>query len=112
MTTAEIWRRFREMGVLRNLLHALALAFIAMLPFSEPSRVMAGWQLVTGGIIPATTPLVFIVMMFDVMMANVLKGEAEPEHAIVLRRAIRTNLTLGLILIGLWILSFEDVLLR
>lgn len=112
MSLTAIWHWFREMGTLRNLLQALALVFIAMLPFSEPSRVLEGWQLVTGGIIPATAPLVFIVMMFDVMMANVLKGEAEPERAVVLRRTIRTNLTLGLILIGLWLLSFEDVLLR
>lgn len=104
------WQWFREMGALRNMLQGLGMAFVMMLPFTEPSRILEGWQLVTGGIIPALAPIVFVVMMFDVMMANILKDDGGPEQAIILRRVIRTHLTIGLVLIFLWLFSFRDVL--
>lgn len=105
------WQKFREMGLLRNLLQGLAVLFIAVLPFSEPARILEGWKLVTGGIIPALAPLVFVVMMFDVLMSNVLKDDGSDEKGIILRRVIRTNTILGLILIGLWLFSFRNVLI-
>lgn len=104
--------RFREMGLLRNLLQILAVVFIGILPFSEPSRILEGWQIFFGGIVPAMAPLIFVVMMFDVLMANVLKGDVEPDKAIVLRRVIRYNTILGAILLGLWLFSFSGVLIR
>ncbi len=112
MSSNNFYSQIREMGALRNLLQLLAIAIILMLPFSKPSRILEGWALVTGGIIPATAPLVFVVMMFDVLMANILRGEADDDQRRILTRVIRTNVTLGAVLIGLWLYSFRDVLLR
>lgn len=106
------WAEIREMGTLRNLLHLTALLFILVLPFSEPKRVLEGWDLFFGGIVPATAPLVFIVMMFDVMMANVLKSEGDEERRKILQRVIRWHLVLGFLLVALWLWSFEEVLFR
>lgn len=111
MTPSTAWQWFREMGGLRNALQILAICFILVLPFSEPSRILEGFALVTGGIIPATAPLVFIVMMFDVLMANVMKGERDEHHARIMARVIRSNVTIGGVLIFLWLWSFRAVLL-
>jgi hypothetical protein len=99
-----------EMGLLRNLLHILAIFFILVLPFSEPKRILEGWDLFLGGIVPATAPLIFVVMMFDVMMCQIMKGDGPEENRARYTRIVRTHLALGIILISLWLLSFESVL--
>jgi len=104
-------RSYRSMGVLRIMLHTLALVFILLLPFAEPARILEGPALFFGGILPATAPLVFVVIMFDVMMCRIMKSDADWERAVQLSFIIRTHLTIGFVLLGLWLLSFRSVLL-
>ena len=108
MTAKWLW--FREMGILRNLLQGLGIAFILILPFTEPARILEGWKLVTGGIIPALAPIVFVLLMFDTLMSNILKDDGGEDQARILRKVIKTNLAVGLILISFWIYSFVGVL--
>ena len=98
------------MGLLRNMLQGLGIAFIFILPFTEPARILEGWKLVTGGIIPARAPIVFVLLMFDTLMSNILKDDGDEDQARILRKVIRTNLVVGLILICLWVYSFIGVL--
>lgn len=92
------------------MLHGLALCYILILPFSSPARVLKGWDLFFGGIIPATAPLVFIVMMFDVMMCQIMKGDADEARRRELGFIVALHLLLGLTLLGLWLYSFRSVL--
>jgi len=104
-------RSYRSMGALRIMLHTLALAFILLLPFAEPARILEGPALFFGGILPATAPLVFVVIMFDVMMCRIMKSDADGERVVQLGFIIRVHLAIGLVLLGLWLLSFRSVLL-
>lgn len=101
----------KRIGPLRNMLHGLALLYILILPFSSPARVLEGWGLLFGGIIPATAPLVFIVMMFDVMMCQIMKGDADQTRSSELNFTIKLHLLLGFTLLALWLYSFRSVLL-
>lgn len=106
-----IWEKVKSMGVLRNLLHLLALAYILVLPFSEPKRVLEGWDLVMGGIIPATAPLIVIVILFDVMMCQVMKSDADDARRAELAFITKVHLLFGGLVLGLWLYSFKSVLL-
>lgn len=106
-----MWEKIRSMGVLRNLLHLLAAAYVVVLPFSEPKRVLEGWDLVFGGIIPATAPLVVIIILFDVMMCQVMKSDATDERRAQLGFISRVHLVFAGLVLGLWLYSFKSVLL-
>lgn len=112
MSFENAMNQLKEMGFLRNLLHILAVAFILVLPFSEPKRILEGWDLFFGGIVPATAPLIFVVMMFDVMMCQIMKGDGPEENRARFTRIVRVHLGLGFVLICLWLYSFEAVLFR
>lgn len=107
-----MWVKLRSVGLLRNMLHGLAVIYILLLPFAEPARVLVGSQLFWGGILPATAPLVFVVMMFDLMMCKVLRGDADEQRKLTLDFIVRLHLILGLTLISLWLFSFRSVLLN
>ncbi len=103
--------KYKKIGTLRHMLHALAAAYILILPFSRPARILEGWDVFFGGIIPASAPLVFIVMMFDVMMCSIMKSDAEdPERIETLQFTIRTHLLLAFTVLILWIISFRSIL--
>ena len=53
---------FKPMGVLRNLLHGLAVALMIILPFSEPTWNPQGTDVILGAAIPALAPIVVIVI--------------------------------------------------
>ena len=107
-----MWVKLRSIGLLRNLLHGLALLYILLLPFAQPARVLVGTRLFWGGILPATAPLVFVVIMFDVLMCRVLRGEADEERKRTLDFIVRVHLVLAFVLLFLWLFSFRAVLLR
>ena len=61
-----MFERVKAMGVLRNLLHLLALIFILILPFAEPQwHPEGGWELLMGAMVPATAPIVFIILQMS-----------------------------------------------
>ena len=95
---------WRTMGVLRNLLHLLAFLLILTLPFSEPSWNPRGWDLLLNAVIPATTPILFVVLMFDTLMSAVWRSDNPTDEARTrLTRIIRFQLALGAFLMALWI---------
>lgn len=106
----QLLEKWKSMGLLRNMLHLLAGSFLLLLPFSEPKRVLEGWDLLWGGIIPALAPIIFIVLMFDVMMCNIMKSDASDARIDQLRFNIRAHLTIGLLVLGFWLYSFAGVL--
>ncbi|XOV90429.1 MAG: hypothetical protein ACFHX7_11240 [Pseudomonadota bacterium] len=103
--------KYKQIGTLRHMLHALAALFILILPFSRPARILEGWDVVFGGIVPATAPLVFIVIMFDVMMCSIMKSDAtDPARIEMLQLTIRWHLALAFSVLALWIFSFRSIL--
>ncbi|MFT4630996.1 MAG: hypothetical protein ACI8PP_001811 [Candidatus Pseudothioglobus sp.] len=103
--------KFKAMGVLRNLMHLLAIAFIFLLPFAEPMWHPEGTsELVMGAMIPATAPIIFIIMMFDLLMIRVMQSGAEAPMLAVQGLIARTHLLIGGIMMLLWAMSFSGAL--
>ena len=103
--------RFKAMGVLRNLMHLLAIIFILILPFAEPQwHPEGGWELLMGAMIPATAPIIFIVMMFDLLMLKVMRSGADETLLEIEGLITRTHLVTGGLLLLMWALSFSGIL--
>jgi hypothetical protein len=100
----------KSIGVLRSMLDGLGIVYILLMPFSSPKRVLEGWDLFWGGILPATAPLIIVVIFFDVMMSQVLKGEADAERQQQLTLITRVHLSVASLLLLFWLYSFRNVL--
>ena len=103
-----IWR---AMGLLRNLLHILAVLLLLVLPFSEPSWNPRGWALLLDAVIPALVPILFVVLMFDTLMSSVMRSDTTDEKEKVrLTFVMRFQLLLGGLLVATWIWVVGDAL--
>jgi len=103
--------KLMSQGVLRILLQSTAIVVIVAVPFSEPKWNPIGWEIVPGAVIPALAPILFILLMLDVMMCAVWKADTEDQNeAARLSFAIKTHLTVGATLMALWINSFSGAL--
>ena len=100
----------KAMGALRNGLHAIALLFAAMMPFAHGPDYSDDWNLFFGGILPATAPLIVIIIGLDIMMSSIWKSEAEPARIAHLERIIKAHWIIGGILLAAWLTVFLPVL--
>jgi hypothetical protein len=99
------------MGLLRILLHLLAFAFILILPFAEPSWNPQGWDLILGAVVPALAPMIFIIIMLDVLMCKVFQTDAQ--DLLMKQRyglIARTNFSIAVVLLLFWLAAFQDAL--
>jgi hypothetical protein len=104
--------KIKAMGVLRNLMHLLAIFFILVLPFAKPLYHPEGaWELLMGAMIPATAPIIFVIMMFDLLMINVMQSGADDQQLQSKSLITRTHLLLGGLLLIVWLLAFNGILL-
>jgi hypothetical protein len=104
--------KIKAMGVLRNLLHLLAIVFILALPFAKPVWHPEGaWELLMGAMIPATAPIIFVIMMFDLLMINVMQSGADDQQVRSKSLITRTHLLLGGVLVLVWLLAFNGALI-
>ena len=100
----------RAMGGLRNGLHALALLFALLMPFAEGNTYASDWNLFFGGILPALSPIIVIIIALDIMMSSIWKSEAEAERVKHFNRIIRTHWIVGGILLLAWLTVFLPAL--
>jgi hypothetical protein len=99
-----------EMGVLRNLLHGSAVIFAILMPFAHGPEYSNSWNLFFNGILPATAPLIVIVIGLDIMMTSIWKSDADEARLIYLNRVINTHLIVGGLLLLSWLTVFLPVL--
>ena len=100
-----------EMGILRNLLHGIAIIFAMLMPFAHGPDYSNNWNLFFSGILPATAPLIVIVIGLDIMMTSIWKSDTEDEVRVIqLNRVIKTHLIIGGILLLSWLTVFLPVL--
>tara|TARA_R110002072_G_scaffold59158_4_gene150728 strand:- start:88 stop:432 length:345 start_codon:yes stop_codon:yes gene_type:complete len=103
--------KLKSQGVLRILLQSSALILIAVLPFAEPKWNPVGWDILPGAVIPAVAPIIFILLMLDVMMCAVWKADTQDQQeAARLSFAIKTHLIVGVVLMLFWFNSFSTAL--
>ena len=103
-------KTLKEMGPLRNGLHVIALVFALLMPFARSPEYTDTWNLFFGGILPATAPIVVIVIGLDIMMSAIWKSDAVPERVLQLNRIIRTHLLVGGVLLAAWLAVFLPLL--
>jgi hypothetical protein len=105
-----MFNKIREMGVLRNMLHGTAIVFVLLMPFAHSPQYTDSWNLFFSGILPATAPIIVIVIGLDLMMSRIWKSEASPERIEHLNSIIRAHLIVGGALLASWLLVFLPVL--
>ena len=101
----------KDMGALRNGLHAIALLFALLMPLAYGSDYTSNWNLFFGGILPALSPLIIIVIGLDMMMSSIWKSDAGPERIQHFNRIIRAHWIIGGILLISWLTVFLPALL-
>lgn len=106
-----MYETWRSMGVLRNLLHLLAISFVFILPFSEPAWHPQGVQIILGAVIPALAPMIVIIIMLDTLMSKVFQSDAsELSDKSYYGAIMKTNLSIALVVTLMWLEAFNDAL--
>ena len=105
-----MFKTIREMGPLRNMLHGAAIIFALLMPFARGPQYTDSWHLFFSGILPATAPIIVIVIGLDLMMSSIWKSEASPERIEHLNSIIKAHLIVGGALLASWLLVFLPVL--
>ena len=96
-----MYQSWKSLGLLRNMLHLVALLLILVLPFADPMwHPETVYELFMGAIIPATAPIVFVVIMFDVLMSSVMKSGYESDETLYFGRVIKWHLAIGFTLLA------------
>ena len=104
--------KLKSIGLLRNLLHFVAVMFIILMPFARAPGYTSEWSLFFAGVLPATAPIVIIIMMLDVMMCQVWKDGETPERIEHLNFIIKTHLIVALALLIAFLSIFLPILVR
>jgi uncharacterized membrane protein len=104
--------KLKSIGLLRNLLHGVAVMYIILMPFASAPEYSSEWNLFFAGVLPATAPIVIILMMLDVMMCQVWKDGEPPEKTEHLNFIIKTHLVVALALLIAFLSIFLPILVR
>jgi hypothetical protein len=104
--------KLKSIGLLRNLLHGVAVVFIILMPMASFPDYTDQWNLFFGGVLPATAPIIIILIMLDVMMSQIWKDGASPERTDQLNFIIKTHLIVALALLLSFLTIFLPVLIR
>jgi hypothetical protein len=86
----------RKLGALRLMLAALALIAIAFVPTPGTQIVYTGGiEFLYTVVMPVVAPVVFVVLMLDVLMSRIFMADADTQERARLRLVIWTHLILG-----------------
>jgi hypothetical protein len=101
-----IGQRILALGALRLLLYAMAIILILLLPFADVTLPPYGWGLLFGSVLPAAAPIIFMVLMLDLMMCLVLRVDADNQRRTQLGFAVKLHLLVGGLLVLVWLPVF------
>jgi hypothetical protein len=96
----------RRLGVLRSMLVLLTLSIILAMPFADVSQAPSGWGLIRSAVLPAAGPIVFMVLMLDLMMCQIFKADADETRRADLNFIIKIYLVLAAVLVLVWLPAF------
>lgn len=91
-----------DLGTLRTLLLASALACIAAAPFADGSAQLHDWRLLPTVIAPSVMMMLVFAIPLDVCMAKVFMSDAVAAEKHRLSRAIRAELVVFVLLVLAW----------
>lgn len=96
-------QRLRELGPLRGTLLLCVLLALVLIPAPGTRAMYNGWPLVTTVLVPVLTPLLFMLLMLDVLMARVFLSDAEGDARRRLKTAMVINLLAAALLVIRWL---------
>ncbi len=103
-------KKFRSMGPMRNALQVTAVIFAVLMPFANAPTYSDTWDLFFGGVLPATAPIIIIVLMLDVMMSQIWKDGADEARIAQLSLIIKSHCAAALLLLASFLTIFLPVL--
>ncbi len=93
---------FRDLGALRAVLVACTVALIALAPFADGAVHLHDSRLFTSVVAPALMVIFVFVLMLDITMTRIFSMDTSPERQSGMRRAVRIELGLLLLLLAAW----------
>lgn len=102
-TQHSVWGVLKDLGALRLMLGVLVLMAIVFAPSADVETQRSGWGLITTGVMPALGPIIFFVVLFDMLMSRVLMSDATAEGRKRYKRAIIYAGVLDLVLLLSWL---------
>jgi hypothetical protein len=98
----------QKLGTLRVLLLLTAILSAVSMLWVDTSLPPEGWGLLRAAVLPALAPIIFMVLMLDMLMCHVLKidSDAPAERRADLGLISRVHLLVGLILLLSWLPVF------
>lgn len=93
---------FKTFGPLRALLLALVLALVALRPFADGPITYSGWMVVPTLVVPAVAPIVFFVLLLELMMVRIFYSAAQDETRAGYGRVLRLELIVLVIFVLAW----------
>lgn len=99
----------RRMGALRSLLVLLTVLLIVAMPFADVSQAPSGWGVLRSAVLPAAGPIVFMVLMLDLLMCQVFKADAGEARRADLRFISKIYWVLAAVLLLVWLPVFLKV---
>lgn len=96
---SRLTRFLADLGALRLLLALAALTAAAGMPPPATAVSYQGWQVIYTLVIPVLAPMVFVVLMLDVLMSRVFMASAEAGARRRYRNIILTELLLGALIL-------------
>lgn len=97
---------FSRLGLMRSLLAMLALLIALSMPWADTGLPPEGWGLLRGVVLPAAAPIVFMVVMLDLMMSQVMKADADEARRRQLNFVSWVHVGLGAALLLSWLPVF------
>jgi hypothetical protein len=102
-------RRIRELGPLRGTLLFCVLIALVLIPAPGTRAVYEGWPLVTTVLVPVLAPILFMLLMLDVLMSRVFMTDAEGDARRRLKTAMIVNLLAAALLVIRWLPYYAAV---
>lgn len=90
------------LGPLRWMLCSGAIVDMLFRPTPGTEAVYEGMAVFPTLLLPALSPILFMLLMLDALMTRVLLNDKEPQEQIRMRRAVWTNLVLGGLMLAVW----------
>ena len=109
MKTNEATLILRTFGPLRIALILLVITDIILRPEPGVRLVYEGWGMVSGLLAPVLSPILFMLLLLDCMMALVYRSDKSVEVKARYMIIVFTNLTLVSVLFFYWLPFFKEI---
>ena len=99
----------KQMKPLRVMLALAAFLVVLLAPGAGTQAIYEGFAVITTLVVPALTPLIFLVMLLDALMNRIWLIDSNAENSSKYRNIIRVDLLLALMILIVWAPYFIEI---